>query len=232
MAERFHIWESTWEIIKGAPILGRGFWTFHSIYPMYMNRLFEGRDHPFSHNDYLQFWAELGIAGLLVFLFLLFLYFRSGLRAVRNHNVGLDDRLTVLGILSGSLLMLVHTNIDFDLYIPAILLIFWGYLGYMMSVERRGTSRGREWEVNFSKNRIYRFLGVRKLTIIVTALFLFSSLWLTKPYLASLYDKKGMALMTAGDDRGGGEACEEGGGDVSVRVELPLQPRPGPLEPR
>jgi putative inorganic carbon (HCO3(-)) transporter len=199
MADRFHIWESTWEIIKGAPIIGRGFWTFNAIYPMYKNILFEGVDHSFSHNDYLQLWAELGIAGLLVFLLLLFLYFRSGLRAVRNRNVGLDDRLTVLGILSGSLLMLVHTNIDFDLYIPAILLIFWGYLGYMMSVERRGTSRGREWEVNFSKNRIYRFLGVRKLTIILAALFLFSSLWLTKPYLASLYDKKGMALMTAGD---------------------------------
>ena len=199
MADRFHIWESTWEIIKGAPIIGRGFWTFNAIYPMYKNILFEGVDHSFSHNDYLQFWAELGIAGLLVFLLLLFLYFRSGLRAVRNRNVGLDDRLTVLGMLSGSLLMLVHTNIDFDLYIPAILLIFWGYLGYMMSVERRGTSLDREWEINFSRNRVYRFLGVRKLAIIVTALLLFSSLWLTKPYLASLYDTKGMALMTAGN---------------------------------
>jgi tetratricopeptide (TPR) repeat protein len=199
MADRFHIWESTWEIIKGAPIIGRGFWTFNAIYPMYKNILFEGVEHSFSHNDYLQFWAELGIAGLLVFLLLLFLYFRSGLRAVRNRNVGLDDRLTVLGMLSGSLLMLVHTNIDFDLYIPAILLIFWGYLGYMMSVERRGTSLDREWEINFSRNRVYRFLGVRKLAIIVTALLLFSSLWLTKPYLASLYDTKGMALMTAGN---------------------------------
>ncbi|MCP3677023.1 MAG: tetratricopeptide repeat protein, partial [Deltaproteobacteria bacterium] len=160
---------------------------------------FEGKDHPFSHNDYLQFWAELGIVGLLVFLLLLFLYLRSGLRVVRNRNVDLDDRLTVLGMLTGSLLMLVHTNIDFNLYIPAILLIFWGYIGYMMSVERRGSSRGREWEVNFSKNRIYRFLGVRKITIILTALFLFSSLWLIKPYLASFYDKKGMALMTSGD---------------------------------
>ncbi|MCP3678539.1 MAG: hypothetical protein GY721_13425, partial [Deltaproteobacteria bacterium] len=198
MIDRFYIWESTWEIIKGAPILGRGFWTFHAIYPMYKSILFEGVDHPFSHNDYLQFWAELGGAGLLIFLFLIFLYFKGGLRLVRNLNTANTERHTILGILAGSLLMLIHTGKDFDLYIPATLLIFWGYLGYMMSVERRGTSRDREWEINFCKNRIYRFLGTRKVAIILTALFLFSSLWLTKPYLASLYDKNGMALMTAG----------------------------------
>ncbi|MFQ5585808.1 MAG: tetratricopeptide repeat protein [Thermodesulfobacteriota bacterium] len=202
MAERLHIWESTWEIIKGAPLLGRGFWTFHSIYPMYKNRLFEGVDHPFSHNDYLQFWAELGIVGLLVFLLLLFFYFRSGLRVLRTSNSAREEKNIVVGILSGSLFMLVHTNIDFDLYIPAILLIFWGYLGYMMSVEGdRGSIR--TIEIPLMENPICRLLGARKLTIIVTALFLFSSLWLTKPYLASLYDKKGMALMTAGKTEAG-----------------------------
>ena len=78
--DRLNIWKSTLEVIKEHPIRGVGFWSFHTIYSKYKNRIYKNVEHYFSHNDYLQLWAELGLMGAGVFLLLILFYFREGLR--------------------------------------------------------------------------------------------------------------------------------------------------------
>lgn len=68
---RLAIWRNTVEMIKDHPLLGVGLANHKIVYPLYHRRVL--RDRQFTekaqlthvHNDYLQFVAETGLAGLL-----------------------------------------------------------------------------------------------------------------------------------------------------------------------
>ena len=198
MAERLKIWQSTWQVIKENPVAGTGYFTFHNIYLKYKDPAYRDVNHFFTHNDYLQLWSETGVAGLIIFMFFIFFYFRDGLKILQGNRLPFQDSCILSGALIGSLIMLVHTSIDFDLYIPAILFIFWCYAGYVVS-NGRETGLYRHTTIDFSSNRLFRLLGQRKLYIIVAAVFLFSTLWLMGPYLGSKHSKRGNEYLKAED---------------------------------
>ncbi|MBI5874510.1 MAG: O-antigen ligase family protein [Deltaproteobacteria bacterium] len=196
MMERFKIWESTWEVIKENPVFGTGYFTFHNIYLKYKDSAFRDVNHFFTHNDYLQLWSEVGIIGLGIFLAFLFFYFRDGIRALFSDRLTLRDKYIVSGILLGAFIMLVHTSIDFDLYIPEIIFIFWLYVAYIISKTKEAGLCGIK-TIEFNSNRFFSLLGQKKLYILATAFFLFSSLWLTTPYLSGKYGEKGGLYLQA-----------------------------------
>lgn len=206
--DRLNIWKSTWSVIKEHPIRGVGFWSFHTIYTKYKNQAYKNIEHFFSHNDYLQLWAELGLIGVGVFLVLIYLYFREGLRClkclpppspqpspVRGEGV---SYIMLLSTLIGSFLVLVHTISDFDLYIPAILFIFWGYMAYAASVSRElGLCKTKIIDLN--QFRVFTLLGKKKLYIITAGTVAFLSLWVSDPYLAGLHNERGRIYLAKGE---------------------------------
>ena len=66
MADRFHLWNSTWEMAKDHFWLGTGLATFFFFYPQYRNPE-DSSDGFFSHMDPLQFWAETGVFAPILF---------------------------------------------------------------------------------------------------------------------------------------------------------------------
>jgi O-antigen ligase len=66
-SERLIIWEATKKIIEERPILGHGYGTFSSLYPAARSPKdwFSGGYN--AHNDPLQFWAETGVLGIVLF---------------------------------------------------------------------------------------------------------------------------------------------------------------------
>jgi putative inorganic carbon (HCO3(-)) transporter len=85
--ERVALWTDAMTLMHENPVLGSGFLTY-----AYMNRVGSYHD---THNFYLKMLVETGIPGLLLFLVLLFLFFREGYVLFRHAS---DPFLSLLGL--------------------------------------------------------------------------------------------------------------------------------------
>ena len=74
---RMYIWRASVDMIADNPFsgigIGEGAWD--RLYPLYTYMGVEAAPH--SHNLYLQIWLELGVVGILAFVFFLFLLYQS-----------------------------------------------------------------------------------------------------------------------------------------------------------
>jgi hypothetical protein len=72
----------------------------------------------FAHNDYLQLFAELGLAGCLPLLFLAALAMMATVRRAIGR-AGEDSGLVALACAGSLTAIAIHSVADFNLYIPA-----------------------------------------------------------------------------------------------------------------
>jgi O-antigen ligase len=118
---RLVIWDATLEMVRERPWTGFGLGTFFLHYPRFRHPD-DGSGGYYAHMDPLQYWAETGIGGpVLFYLFLIAVLWRT-VRAVRSLPVAAEDRLAILGPFAGLLAVAVHTHITFHLYILPILI--------------------------------------------------------------------------------------------------------------
>ena len=116
------VWSNTTGIIGDFPVLGSGLGTFQALYPAYEESstppLFEH-----AHNDYLEYMAELGGLGFLLLLggVLSMLVFSFLVWKVRQHP---GVRGLALGGMVAVVVMLLHSITDFNLHIPANMMLF------------------------------------------------------------------------------------------------------------
>ena len=71
-----------------------------------------------AHNDYLQYFAELGIPGFLLGLALVARILAAAARAARRHPSP-AGRALALACLAAMSALLLHSFVDFNTYIPA-----------------------------------------------------------------------------------------------------------------
>ncbi len=118
---RLRIWGSTLAMALERPWTGFGLGTFFLYYPCF-RQPGDVSGGFYAHMDPLQFWAELGILGPVLFYAVLIAILVQTVRAVRR--LGADDplRLAILGPFAGLLAVAVHTHITFHLYILPILM--------------------------------------------------------------------------------------------------------------
>jgi O-antigen ligase len=119
---RGQIWRDTVGLIKAFPIFGCGLGGFQSCFLRFktvapMNTV------DYAHNDYLQVLAEVGVIGFVAgLLFVGRLLYRT-LRAVRAaHSV--DERYLAIACVSSMTAMLLHSLVDFNMYVPANGMVF------------------------------------------------------------------------------------------------------------
>jgi putative inorganic carbon (hco3(-)) transporter len=120
---RLELWSSTVEMIRDHPLLGVGLDNFAYLYQQVY--LHEGAaaepnlSHP--HNWLLHVWVELGLAGLVAFVWLLV---RFGRRA-RASLARPDQRWLVAGGLGALADMLVHGLVDNSYFLVDLAFLFW-----------------------------------------------------------------------------------------------------------
>jgi O-antigen ligase len=120
--QRPTFWANALQIFSEFPLFGSGLGTFASLYPDFerdgvLVRAFH------AHNDYLEYLAELGILGMGLLLGgILFLAIKSFLvwRERRHPEV---KGLALGGIVS-LIAILIHSLTDFNLHLPANMLLF------------------------------------------------------------------------------------------------------------
>lgn len=132
-AYRFKIWEITKQVIKDNWTAGVGFGhlPFKQTFESYIRTM----PTYHAHNTYLQVAAEIGIPGLIAFLFLLFVTFKYGIMYIKKTE---DRYLKILGagVISGLAGVLLHGAVENVLYIPRIIITFWMMISFIFTIVR------------------------------------------------------------------------------------------------
>jgi len=122
---RVTIDRDTLRMFAQKPILGWGLGTFPVVYPQFRS-FYTNFFINEAHNDYLQFLAEMGLAGLAIILWFLIALYRRAWSKIGNWNSEVTGALT-LACLLGVTGILVHSLVDFNLQIPANASFFYVY---------------------------------------------------------------------------------------------------------
>ena len=116
-------WANTADIVGDFPLFGTGLGTFASAYNAYEKRGGSEMRLVHAHNDYLEYVAEVGVLGALILLGgILYLAIQAFL-AWRNRRNTEARGLALGGIVSLAGIGL-HTLTDFNLHIPANMVLF------------------------------------------------------------------------------------------------------------
>ena len=112
LEKRIQYWNQTWKIIKSHPFKGVGLGNLNIPSSLY------------THNLYLQLGAELGIIGLLSFLFFVFTVLRIGIKKIKN-----TFQASTVSLFLSIIIFLLHNFWDFSFYIPEVSIFWWIILG-------------------------------------------------------------------------------------------------------
>jgi len=214
---RMAIWKFTLMMIKDRPLQGSGVGTFKYNDLRYQAEFFSQGDnralYPHgiaheAHNEYLQLWAELGIIGLGIFLWIVIGYFYYGLRFLKktkdNYKQG-----AVIGLMGEVMAVLVDGIFGFPLHLPATAILFWLFLGLTVAIiegEKVNFLEEKDSQKDFNQDKISkrqkngklgnkRISGVNNksgniyqnkiiLSIIIICLAIFLSITLTRPFMS------------------------------------------------
>lgn len=121
---RAQIWRDTSLFIAAFPVFGcglggyeSGFLRYKTVAPMYTV--------DYAHNDYLQILAEMGLLGFAVLVVLAFRLFTAAVSAA-SLPAGASERYLGLACCAAFTAILLHSLVDFNLYIPAnAMLLSW-----------------------------------------------------------------------------------------------------------
>jgi O-antigen ligase len=112
----------TWQIFLDHPVLGTGLGTLQQVYPPY-ETLYDGKIVNHTHNDYLEALAGTGLVGGLCCAWFIGTLFISALGFLKSGDNSFANTLRLCGW-TGCWGLLVHSLVDFNLHIPANLLLF------------------------------------------------------------------------------------------------------------
>ena len=121
IAGRLLYWASTWNMIKDNIFAGTGPGTYAvTSIPYLVPGL--GVLPVFAHNDYLHITAETGIFFIPLMFWLLGLFFSTGFKKLKSRSRQTSG--IALGCMASVVAILVHSYSDFNLHIPANIILF------------------------------------------------------------------------------------------------------------
>ena len=138
-AYRTYIWEGTKNMISDFWItgVGYGYWAFKNTFLEYS---IKGSQAWHSHNMYLEIIAEMGIFGMLTFVwFILSLFITTGEFIIKTKDRYLS--YVSAGLLAGFLSIMVHGIAEHILYMPKSVILFWVFAAFISSTMNIGLNR-------------------------------------------------------------------------------------------
>ncbi len=119
---RFEIWTGNFNLIKEHGLTGTGIGTFFLYYNEFRSPGEKnGASH--AHSDPMQFWVELGIAGLILFYTVLILVLMRTVTALKKAEAEGPQRLKIVTVFAALLAVAVHAHYSFPLYNLSVLLL-------------------------------------------------------------------------------------------------------------
>ncbi|OGZ36019.1 MAG: hypothetical protein A2815_00135 [Candidatus Portnoybacteria bacterium RIFCSPHIGHO2_01_FULL_40_12b] len=122
LESRLMIWRTAVEIIKDQSLIGIGPGMFQKYYLKYQSEFGPYLEWaaPQPHNLFLAFWLQTGLIGLIGFIWLLFLFFRTNFKRLRITRYPL--RITLIAAM---IYILIHGLVDATYWKNDLSMIFW-----------------------------------------------------------------------------------------------------------
>ncbi len=141
--DRPEVWRETGRLIAAYPLFGCGLGAYESAFYQYKasNPAFY---QEYAHNDYLQYLAEMGVVGFVIGAVPLALIL-ARLRRGWSQRFRPDGGWLSIACAGSAVAIGLHSIADFNLYIPADMLVFaWvmGIAGFSGAVHRHPHSAG------------------------------------------------------------------------------------------
>ena len=194
---RAAIWKYTILMIKDYPLLGSGIGSFQYNSLRYQAKFFDQGDnralYPYgvadkTHNEYLQLAAELGIIGLIIFIWLIFAYFYYGLKILKREKERYKQGV-IIGLMGSIMAFLIDSIFWFPLHHSFTSSLFWLCLGLLVVMGSKEDTAVYKSEPNKkitnTKNDIYQFKPLLFICIILLTTVL--STLVFRPFIARIY---------------------------------------------
>ncbi len=187
---RIAIWKFTESMIKDQPLLGSGLGTFKYNTLKYQAKFFDqGQNrtiYPYgfaqkAHNEYLQLWAELGIIGLSIFIWLMVSYFNYGIKMLRKTKNDYKQGI-LIGLMGAVVAILVDSLFGFPFHLPASIILFWVVLGLSMVIGKDNNQIQENFKKKKKLDRGFSFELILKIIVISFSIFLIATL--IRPFMA------------------------------------------------
>jgi O-antigen ligase len=127
------MWSETWEMLKVNWLWGAGLAGYQlKIIPYHVNEWFS--TFPYPHNSLFNFWSELGLLGLLSFIWLGIKFILINLKNIFSvvcnytHNLGFDKIASFVFLLVG-LEIFIHGLVDAPYFKNDLSVLFWILMG-------------------------------------------------------------------------------------------------------
>jgi O-antigen ligase len=125
---RFTIWREAAPLLSEFRWFGTGLLGFDPAFLKYQ-AMANAHRIDFAHNDYLQYLIELGLIGFLPLIAAsIGIIWPIAVHAWSQHRM--DRRFLLIGCAAGILALAVHSAVDFNLYVPANMLVFAWIAGF------------------------------------------------------------------------------------------------------
>src|SRR3989339_474774 len=123
---RGETWKSAFKVIADNPLFGVGPEVLKMVFPRYETDLFRFKEafhvkQDRCHNETFDVPVTKGLVAFFVYLWIIFLLFRTGWRKAGDFQT--DDRLLVAGLLAAALAYLIQNQFSFG--VVAITSLFW-----------------------------------------------------------------------------------------------------------
>ncbi|PCJ19846.1 MAG: hypothetical protein COB02_06570 [Candidatus Cloacimonadota bacterium] len=151
--QRSLIYSTTLRIITDGPfalLFGKGIGTFGIHYMKYQVQLFldteasgkflwDTNKSIYAHNEYIHWWSEIGMFGLLLMFAFWHFYIKrvlAGLLQVyyKEHETNPLKTLTILALLSGTIGTLTHCIVTFDLHLMYSMVTFYCWIAFALAL--------------------------------------------------------------------------------------------------
>ncbi len=144
--ERHDVDQGLLPMIEDFNWTGSGAGTFEYAFPAYVNDNYGGYDH--AHNDYLELLSDLGYIGFSCLGGLVAISLWQALKALRYRHSSFVRGMGFAGLM-GTLSLLIHSSVDFNLQIPANAMLFIAMLAIpsiALSVDKKKPKSSSEFE--------------------------------------------------------------------------------------
>ncbi len=128
---RLNIWSGAVSLLETSPIFGVGLDGYEKLIVDYQannfvaggGQTFFAPIQPYPHNLFLAVWLELGLAGMIIFIWILIKFFRRGFKNVKNNAI---ISSTAMGMM---VCVLVHGLVDTPYFKNDLAIVFWLIVG-------------------------------------------------------------------------------------------------------
>lgn len=218
---RIATWKFTWMMIEDYFLLGSGLGTYDYHTLKYQGEFFaqgQNRDiYPHgwavqAHNEYLQMWSELGIIGLLIFLWIIFSYYRNVL--IKLKKISERDQTFIIVLAGAITAILIDAFFGFPLQLAASLSLFWLFLGLtntQLNVSENNIEEGLSYQRNKANleesiinqqqsKKPVEIYNIKKviLSFLVVCFLVVCFLFLIRPFIARVYLYQGFKNQNQG----------------------------------